>query len=298
MNNIISSFYNIFNIELYKENDIYFFRYHDFLYSFEPVINLSRFLQILSVLKLFNISLHGFFWVYNIYGDLLTKVENKYYILFCHNRGSINLLYEVKHPLYLFQEGENFFVDRWDIIWARKIDYYENEMEKIGKNVPAIYDSFSFFIGLAENAVSYINYNYYSIKSDKSNSVFLSHYRIDENNFFNPLNLKLDYYSRDVAEYIKFLFYNNHYSDFSFLDFFSKINLSYDDYVFIYARLLFPSFYFDLLDRFLNTGVGEAEIKKVIDRQREYFLFINTLFYYIPGFSKVPKILWIKKEML
>ncbi len=294
MKNKIMLFYNLENIEVSKNGDNYFFRIKDKMFSFEKIYSISKFKEMLSFLNKTGY-LRSFKIIKNIYGQDTTLIDNTWFVLLMHYEEKIDLYQEIMHPFFI--SGTNIYPERWDFLWIRKIDYYEYQVVHVSPYYPILVESFNYFIGLAENAISYVNYNFYS-KSRNDAKISLCHFRISLQNFFDPLNFTIDYYVRDVAEYFKFLFFSYQYKDFDFESFLKNSNLSFDDFVLLYSRLLFPSYYFDLYDDILNKQVSENQLKKIIFRQNEYYMFLQYIYDVICTFVFIPPISWIKKEML
>ena len=89
-------------------------------------------------------------------------------------------------------------------LWSNKIDYLEYQVSQLGTNYNEILNSFSFFIGLSENAISFLNIN--NINYNNTHKT-LNHLRIKNNmlfiDYYNPINILIDYDIRDYSEYIK-----------------------------------------------------------------------------------------------
>ena len=65
-----------------------------------------------------------------------------------------------------------------------------------------------------------------------------------------------------------------------------------------FSRLLFPTYFFDMVDRIINNLEEEIIIKKVITKNKDYILLIKSIFYHIiyeKGFN-IPTIEWIMKS--
>ena len=75
---------------------------------------------------------------------------------------------------------------------------------------PYIYNTVDYYIGLGENAITYMKELNDNINSS---SLSITHRRIGVNStmfdLYNPLNLIIDYKVRDVSEYLKDAFFNN-----------------------------------------------------------------------------------------
>ena len=113
-----------------------------------------------------------------------------------------------------------------------KNDYYES----ISINNIYIKETINYYIGLAENAIEFIKYN--DIYTDR---LFICN--CNKNELYNPLNIVLDCKEREVGEIIKKEFF---YNDLT-IDEIRKIINNYDIKKVI-ARLLYPNYYFDIVD--------------------------------------------------
>ena len=90
-------------------------------------------------------------------------------------------------------EGEAFYCEKC----------YQDLIGENGKKYPLIVDSFNYFVGFAENAISYYN----NIDNLSNYRYYISHkvIRFDDTIqvIYNPLNIIFDYKVRDIAEYVK-----------------------------------------------------------------------------------------------
>lgn len=164
--------------------------------------------------------------------------------------------------------------DNWYVLWSNKIDYFEYQISQIGKKFPIIRESINYYIGLAENAISLIK------KIDNNVYLSLSHKRI--NNYFdlyNPLNLIIDIRVRDICEYFKYCFFNN-------IDIYEELNLflnynklSDSERICFLARMLFPTYYFDLYEKIITNEIKEEEIKKIISKVDKYEQLLKHIYH-------------------
>ena len=78
----------------------------------------------------------------------------------------------------------------WITLWETKNDYFEAQISEIGKRFPDLCNTVNYYIGLAENAVSFVR-NVLNIDDYVYTSI--SHKRIDDCDtlycLYNPLNL-------------------------------------------------------------------------------------------------------------
>lgn len=169
-------------------------------------------------------------------------------------------------------------------IWSDKIDYIEYQVSEMGKEYEYIRDSISYFIGIAENAISLsknILVDIYCISHIK--------FSLEPFEFYNPLNFMVDVRIRDIAEYFKKLILEE---KFNLVLFFSGIEgLSKNEVSLLYIRMLFPNYYFDLIEECLLDEKNDYKIKDII-KNIPYFekqmVDIYSLLDYLPYIE------WIK----
>ena len=157
---------------------------------------------------------------------------------------------------------------------------------------PYIYNTVDYYIGLGENAITYMKELNDNINSS---SLSITHRRIGVNStmfdLYNPLNLIIDYKVRDVSEYLKNAFFNN-VNVYSILDklfkmcMFDRITLNL-----LFCRLLFPSYYFDLYENILENDLNENLVINIIKKSASYEYFLSFL---IRNWS-LYKIEWLSK---
>ena len=187
----------------------------------------------------------------------------------------------------------------WGILWSNKIDYLENLINENGKKYPLIVDSFNYFVGLAENAISYFN----SIVLENNYKFVISHKTIKFGDsvdvLYNPLNIIFDYKSRDVAEYIKNSFFNKNYNIFNELkEYLINNNLSYMEIQLLIARLLYPSFYFEMYEDILIDNKEERILFDIILKLDDYEIFLSKVISFLKSIYDIEEIAWIKKASI
>ena len=171
----------------------------------------------------------------------------------------------------------------WIELWKNKIDSIEKKYRDI--NNAEIIDSLDYYLGLSENALLFLIYNESKIKKTNKS---ICRKRINKN-YRMPNNAIIDYKERDISEYIKYLYFNNKNID----EFLCKIDLKkYNKYL-IYARLLFPTYYFDIVEEYLDNKNIDGKINKIIKKIDKYEVFLNRIYKKI--FLEDNQIEWIKK---
>ena len=185
----------------------------------------------------------------------------------------------------------------WGTLWSNKIDYLEDLINENGKKYPLIVDSFNYFVGMCENAIAYFN----SIVLDNNYKYVVSHKKIkfDDtvDSLYNPLNITFDYKVRDVAEYIKNSFFNKNYNIFNELVIYLNKNyLSFTEVKLLIARLLYPSFYFDMYEDILIDNKEEKIILNIISKLDDYEEYLDKVFVFFKNYYNIDEIEWIKKR--
>ena len=229
----------------------------------------------------------------NMDGKLVTIINESSYVLLklkCVSRKiSLNDVYEL-NGYYIFNKTDSNY--NWDQLWEYKIDYLEYQMSQFGKKYPIIRESFSYFDGLTENAIQF----YKTIKNNKPN-MFISHNRIKYNSdlieLYNPLNFIIDSRVRDVAEYFKSSFFSKKNMIKEIKEYMNI--LTKDEIMYFFARMLFPSFYFDLYEEIITGQKDEKEMYEIINNIENYEVMLKDIYTYIRNSIGIVNIEWLIK---
>ena len=155
--------------------------------------------------------------------------------------------------LILTENKSKLYRNSWAQLWSDKIDYFEYQISELGKDKKVILDSFSYYIGLAENAISYVSSTIIKYKPLKGDRVTLSHRRINypnyEINFFNPLSFIFDLEIRDIASFIKSAFMAGEDALSYLKEALRESDFSIYSLQLLFARLMYPSYYFDIYEK-------------------------------------------------
>lgn len=301
MKNALNYYYNLNptsihqinkDYKCYVNNDEYILKLYD-----DKNVDINKIHELSSYLFSNNIPCHQI--VSNISNQLVTTINNNNYILlriFIRNR-TININ-DIKLFSHLYIDKDYFkelVKNDWYNMWTHKVDYFEYQISQFGKKYPLIRESFSYYIGLAENSISlfsgYIDKNQYNM--------VVSHHRIEKEygliELYNPLNFIIDNSVRDLAEYIKGQFFFGKYNIETAIDDISKFDLNQDLVTLLFIRLIYPSYYFDCYDKIMFDNKKEEDILKIINRTEQYRLFLKELYYYLRRFFDVPELEWIIK---
>ena len=305
MENIINYYYNITIENIIKQNNNLYFSSNGNKYCFrifsnninliKDIYNLNNYLSTFILIDKI---------ILNKYNEILTEYNNNLYILtLTNNKTSIeDLIYNNKvlptiSNLSNIKVPETKALERnnWEILWGNMIDYYEMQIGQNEKKYPLIRESFDYYIGMAENAISYLVNTKKEVKKENSDNMVLAHNNLNHS-LFDPLNIIFDHKARDLAEYIKLSFFNNNKDIFKELDeyfFYNRYSL-YGIRV-LYARVLYPSYYFKLYDKILRGENEEKELTPIISRINEYEDYLYNLSLYLNKYYDIPSVDWLKK---
>ena len=298
MVNFIEYFYNIKVNKLEYSPQFYAFVHNNYLYRLYPYEEKKDVNQIVNIDKqLLNRTLISKI-ILNKDHNPISTYNGKDYILIkiyaSNNPITLEDISYLSNSLYTTNLNIN-----WGKLWSNKIDYLEKLINENGKKYPLIVDSFNYFVGMTENAISFYN----NIKIDNNYIYYLSHNKIrytdKQEALYNPLNLTFDYKVRDLAEYIKNAFFQNNQNIINELNNYLKHNkLSNTDILLLISRILYPSFYFELYEDILLYNQNELIITNIISKLPAYERYLSQIIKYFRNYYRIPEILWLEKEDL
>ena len=292
MKNILNYYYKII-IDDNSINEGYFF-YNNrqfYIHEYQRNINEIKALYLLNRLMIDN-HLPVNEIIKNTFNQIITNHDNKNYVLIM-----INYEYQESGKIKFiksFMDNRLDILKRndWGKLWSIKIDYLEYQLSHLTNSYPLLNDSINYYIGLSENAISYFN------MLDLSNvNLFISHRRINNDNIFNPMELVIDYKARDIAEYIKTNFFNG-MSIINIKNYLKKLDLEDIDYILIYVRLLYPSYYFDLYEKIINDKMDEKLINKITNLVNSYEELLYEIYSLFKRKVNIIGIDWINKKYM
>lgn len=304
MKSLIKYYFNfdIANIRLI--NNDYYFLYNGIEYVFLCVDiekydmnNIFRFnMQLLNYNSLF----HQI--ILNKDNMITTIVGNNHYVLLKININGnkqigindiLNFMIPISMENKLLSNANQF---DWINLWRSKIDYFEYYTNSIDTKNIFLNELINYYIGLGENAISYIED---TLVNFKVSNLVVSHRRIDCNytllDLYNPLNVTIDHVTRDISEYFKSLFINKKY-DLNDLDrYFSMFIFAEGEYRLLFGRMLFPSFFFDNYELYVKNKLEEKKMLDIVNRVGEYEKFLKKMYLLISEKYSIPEVRWLKK---
>ncbi|MFA5408631.1 MAG: hypothetical protein WC343_07640 [Bacilli bacterium] len=306
MINYINYYYNIYPDSIHEQNKNYYFDYNSEKYYF---IVFNRPLEDTNYLYELNIEMirrgslvHEL--IENKDKTIITFVNDIPYVLmkiFINENKKSDLAEIAFISMNNAYIKQNKILDRsdWVTLWSAKVDYFEYQISQVGKKYPLICEYFSYFLGLAENAIGYAKNTVDDLKSEYI-PLTIAHKRIKEDDtlfeIYNPLSFIIDCQVRDIAEYIKAQLFNGNNPWPEIEQYFISNDISIYNRRMLYARLLFPSSFFDVYEDIIDGKLIEKDIFKIIYKVDEYESFLNEFYTYINRGHLMPKIDWLNKD--
>lgn len=296
MKNVVNYYYDLFPDEIHQIDKKIFFKIDNVEYVFMQFVNdfskLEKIEYILNGLNYYNITYNQ--PIKNNVGSILTYIRNNPYILIKINVNKKENI--ILSDIILFHNyTKNVINDKINLeslsqVWMNKIDYFEYQVSQFGIKFPIIRHSFNYFVGMAENAISILNT---ILKKEIVGTI--SHFRISRkykiSDLYNPLNFVIDSRIRDISEYFKEKMF--------FYDIFDELvyyfNYNYfenDEIVLFLARLLFPTFYFDICEEIMIDNNDEY-LKLIISKINFFELNIKKVYKFLKSNYYVPEISWL-----
>lgn len=274
--------------------DYFFVFYNRGIEELEDIINVSN-----EMVKK-GINVHKI--LINRNNSFLTKVGDYNYFLFAvsnlNEEYDIFDMVKISEKLVLNNNKSNLYRNNWGTLWSEKIDYFEYQVRELSIEKDVVKNSFSYYVGMAENAISYVNNTNMKYGGD-AYRIVLSHRRVFypnyKLNYLNPLSFVFDLEVRDIAEYLKAMFFKKNV-DYCLdeLSSYLKIrHLSLYEYQMLYARLLYPTYYFDVYESVMNKDTDENILVDVIKKCDSYEEFLKKAYLEISKYAKIDKIEWI-----
>jgi len=308
MKNAIQYYYNLNPINIHQKDDTYYFKMDNERFFVYPLLRndkeLNSIYQIDMELLNNHILVHHI--ILNKQKNIVTVVNDIPYVLFksfLKKNDSIDIDDIITLANKTEIKKQDVFLDKsnWALLWENKNDYLEYQVSQFGIKYPIICETFSYYIGLAENAILYAKNTTVETKPDYSDSLVISHRRINNNttlfDLYNPLEFIIDYKVRDISEYIKFKFFYDKENLWKEINgYFSSNTISLFSARMLFARLLYPTYYFDLYNQILEGEKDEKDLHYILKKQEEYEEFLSDMYNYLSLKYPIPPVEWLIKR--
>ena len=291
MKNLINYYYNLLVTEFRKIDDYFIFEVDGIKYEFTFFdANLSNLYKNYLFLKSRNKYCHEI--IINKDNSMITFYENKPYILLKKNinlRNRVTLEEILNYDIQVY----NKFEINWKKLWKNKIDYYEYQMNQLGFKYKILRESFSYYAGMSESAITLLNY-----LNDKHINSYICHNRIkykeEMDEFLNPVNIIIDSRVRDIAEYFKINYINDAITTQEVLNYLANIRLDYNESILLLSRLIYPSYYFDIYDKIIQEKLSEEKVKFYIKKNVYYETFLKQIYMFLKLKYRIPEVEWLE----
>lgn len=284
MKNILEFFYQIvLNDEINQQG--YFF-YNNNLFELKEYKRSQEEIKGLVILNNYmlinNIKINRI--ILNINNEPLSFYNNKYYVLLkIDYRNVYNNCYNSYRSPNI-KELDSLKRNNWSLLWSVKVDYIEYQVSHLIHKYPILYKTVNYYIGLSENAI--MAFNMLNVHEE----LYISHRRL--NDVFDPTELVIDYKVRDISEYIKNTFFYKEDSYDEIINYIRTLRLEKMDYMLLYIRLLFPSYYFDMYYEILN-GRLEEDILLITSKASLYEKMLKDVYNIFKTYVNIINISWL-----
>lgn len=301
MKNAINYYYNLVSISIHQTKDGYQIQTEDGNYLLKAT---DRSLEELNDLYYITVHLanHNLFvheMIYNNNKSLITFINGKSYILLkihVNDTSIINMNNILMFSnISIIDTFKTLDRDNWYQLWTNKIDYLEYQMSEVGIKYPNVRASFSYYIGLAEIAITLLQYA-------STSELVVAHKRVKKNDkvvdLYNPLTFVLDQRIRDVAEYFKDRFFTEPHLMDEIKNYFFFNNITNDEAILFLARMIYPSYYFDCYEKIMEGSLPDKEILKIVVTVNSYEFFLKKIYLFLRKYYQIPEITWLEKKHL
>ena len=283
MKNAIIYYYNLNPPNIHQLNKMYKFSIDNNYYTLVEIEYDLEYIEKTYKLSLY-INEYNNRIILNNQNNIITYINRKSYVLLMSNKSldrkiTIDDIIEFNNKT----KGINYKVNDWYNLWINKIDYFEYQINELENKYPLIKESFNYFSGLTETAISLLN------NMNIKPVLCICHNRIKSDmtlfDLYNPFTYIIDSNVRDIAEYIKD---TKEYKN--IIKYYNKNEL-----ILFFIRILYPSYYFDKYEEIIKQNKLGNEIKIIIDNIDKYELLIKKTYISLKDICQLPDIDWLIK---
>lgn len=304
MKNLIEYYYGIYINHIKKINNKYYIDSGYDKYIFTKVDKNTYISDNLYDFNMLLLDYNSLFHRIIINKDNLvttTNNNNKYILLkinISNNRLiTTNDILNLSIPIIINNKYlETLNYSNWTYLWKEKINYFEYYSDTINTKNLFLKELMNYYLGLAENAISYVE-NTLRESNIINNNLVISHKRIKYNytleDLYNPLEIILDNRVRDISEYFKDMIIKGKASEEWLEENFDNCNFDRIESRLLFGRMLFPSFFFDRYEFFVNKKIDEKTLLNIINEIEIYENSLKNLYRIINSRYHIPGIKWL-----
>ncbi|MCA1031627.1 spore coat protein YutH [Bacillus timonensis] len=191
-------------------------------------------------------------------------------------------------------------IGEWKYLWERRLDQMEMFWQEKMKQKPSAYferlfvESFPYYIGLTENAIQYIVDTELDDDPGMIDAATICYHRFTPTTWEEMNHIKLpnewvfDHCSRDLSEFIRYSYFNVNRNDLSeagkLLHDYEQVKpLTTFSKRLLFARLLFPLHYFELIEGYYlvqneeKQRPYEEKLEECLNSSNAYEHFLSNL---------------------
>ncbi len=293
MKNAVNYYYGLYPNKIYQTKKEYYFFIYNIRYSLikykEELKDIKKIYDTHQSMLSQNLYIHPI--ILNIERKPITFINNVPYILLkTVYYGESITLDKIISFSYPVNEKKHI---KWSKKWGVKNDYLEFQIRELGKKYKKIRESFSYYIGLAETAIATSN-----IAESENIDYFYAHKRISSKDttfdLYNPLNIIIDTKVRDITEYFKSSFFNGKDIREEIYYYLNTQNLLAEETIIFLARMLYPTYYFDLFEEIITGKLDENKIDKIIKKEEDYENILREIYHICKIKTNIIPIEWLE----
>lgn len=290
MRNVLWYYYQVRCDDIEERNEEFTIFNQDGEFIFKELkIPLEIFKQIVEALYYNQIP--SYIVVINKDGEILTDFNKKKFVLL--KKGKLLTNNFIDLTLVSIKKDTNNIGETW----AKKIDYYMLQLKEFGINKEILINSFNYYVGMAENAIGMAN------RINENNTEFIyviQHtrlkYPLSVSKYYDPSNMVIDLRIRDLSEYIKDKFFKESVNIEEIDGIVKKYDLNESEINMLYARLFYPTYYFDLFEDMVIDEEDEEKILQILKKRQSYENLLASFYDSYKNNYNIFEIEWIKKN--
>lgn len=210
-------------------------------------------------------------------------------------------------------------IGKWKELWESRLDTLENIWREKLHSHPSnefekmFVDSFPYYLALGENAIQYLVDSEIDDQPSNIDAGTVTHERFYTDTWTgefllkNPFDWVFDHHSRDISEWMRehYLRYPHTYQP-SMVQFLQEYQLYHPlssfSWRLLYARMLFPVNYLEMVENYLGKGKqedkhrGEETMEKYLQQIHHHEEFLRHFYdmHQVPiGRLRIPKVDWL-----
>ncbi|WLV23880.1 hypothetical protein QR721_09555 [Aciduricibacillus chroicocephali] len=218
----------------------------------------------------------------NVEGEWYSVYKGKRYFVCCaeieyfsddYSEGELLAHFHKQFSHYPYEPQNISCYGEWRMLWENKLGHFESELANLARSgdycASRLMDVFSYLIGLGENAIQYVRESEEEQRFGETDQATIVFERY-QNQLLQPViwpdELLYDHPVRDVAEWVRGkLLEQNEGAEIEVVEFLRDYQtvspLSVFGWRLLYARLMFPAHFFDLLEELPGLQSEEDEIR-------------------------------------